>query len=76
MAEAFNALAATDIDCHGNAVAYFAEIVTGEHVGGDHARYYVSGICEGNRAGFATWADAARYVNVTWPTMPIGAAPA
>ena len=74
MAETFKALAATDIDRNGNAVAYYAAIITGRSVGGDHARYYISGICEGNREGFATWQEAARYVNATWPAMPIGAA--
>lgn len=74
MAETFSALAATDLDRQGNAVTCYATITAGKNVGGDHARYYISGICEGNREGFATWAEAARYINAVWPNMPIGAA--
>lgn len=67
----FAALAITDIDRRGNTVAYYAQIITGEYVGGDRSRYYVVGICDGNRQGFATCAEAARYINAVWPDMPI-----
>lgn len=66
-----NALAITDILPNGETVALYAKICTGNSVGGDSRRFYVEGICEGNREGFATWIEAARYVNVTWPNKPI-----
>lgn len=67
----FNALAITDILPNGKTIVQYAKIVTGNSVGGDSRRFYISGICEGNREGFATWIEAASYVNLTWPDMPI-----
>jgi hypothetical protein len=71
MAQQINVLGMTDLDASGQAVTHYAKVIKGKGVGGDPERYYISGICEGNREGFATWADAARYVNATWPNMPI-----
>lgn len=71
-----NVLAITDILPSGERVTQYAKITKGKGVGGDDNRFYINGICEGNRDGFATWADAARYVNLTWPDMPIQGSPA
>ena len=72
----YRALAITDILPNGRRVTQYAEIVTGDRVGRNPVRYYINGICEGNREGFTTWFEAARYVNVNWPDMPIKGSPA
>jgi hypothetical protein len=71
-----NVLAITDIMPNGETVALYAKISTGNSVGGEAGRFYIDGICEGNRLGFSTWIEAARYINATWPSMPIQGSPA